>query len=199
MLSNKKNLIEKTQKHKNGDSLRSGQNRQKSSKIDHFTVGGPCVRKMRFLPIFAPISKGRRFFVYRPFLSNYFLFESREKNVSFLICRIAHISISDEFGVLYHWKPLMLEKCWKLCQNMRKAQTKPKNETCAIPQNKNEIFYSVLSNKKKFDRKDPETKKRRFFEIRAKVGKKGISSLLGGKWGFCRFCPDFKRSSFFCF
>ena len=73
----KKNLIEKTQKHKNGDSLKSGQNRQKSSKIDHFTVGGPCVRKMRFLPIFSPISKGRRFFVSRPFLS-FFLFDSTE-------------------------------------------------------------------------------------------------------------------------
>ena len=75
----KKNLIEKTQKQKNGDSLKSGQNRQKSSKIDHFTVGGPCVRKMRFLPIFAPISKGRRFFVSRSFLSIFFCLKEQNK------------------------------------------------------------------------------------------------------------------------
>ena len=58
---------------------------------------------------------------------------------------------------------------------MRKAQTVPKNEVCAIPQNRNENFDSVLSNKKEFDRKGFETKKRRSFEIGAKSAKIGSS------------------------
>ena len=78
-----------------------------------------------------------------------------------------------------------------------------KIEICAIPQNKNENFYSMLSNKKKFDRKDLETKKRRSFEIRAKIGKNLIFRTRGPptvKWSifddFWRFCPDFKMLPF---
>ena len=41
----KKKLIEKTQRRANGSILKSGQNRQKSSKIDPFTLGGPRVGK----------------------------------------------------------------------------------------------------------------------------------------------------------
>ena len=52
----------------------------------------------------------------------------------------------------------MLEKCWNLCQNMRKAQTKPKNEVCAIPQNRNENFYYLLPKKKKLIEKTKKPK-----------------------------------------
>ena len=48
----KKNLIEKTQRRGNDSILKSGQNRQKSSKIDHFTLGGPRVGKKGDFAVF---------------------------------------------------------------------------------------------------------------------------------------------------
>ena len=58
---------------------------------------------------------------------------------------------------------------------------------------------AVLSNKTKFDRKDPETQKRRFFEIRAKSAKivknrqfHSRRALCAKNEVFADFCPDFK-------
>ena len=100
----------------------------------------------------------------------------------------------------------MIEKCSKLRQNMRKAQTVPKKEVCAIPQNRNENFYSLLSNKKKIDRKGPETGKRQHFEIRAKSSKivknrpfHRRRALCAKNEVFADFRPDLKGSPFFLF
>ena len=87
--------------------------------------------------------------------------------------------------------------------------TMSKIEMCAIPQNKNGNLYPLLSNKKKIDRKDPETGKRQQFEIRAKSSKivknrpRQLGQALGGKKGdflrFCRFLPRLRRAVVFLF
>ena len=91
----KKNLIEKTQKQKNGSPLKSGQNHKKSAKLHIFPPGGPPKVQRSIFDDFALISKCCRLPVSGSFLSIFFLFESREQKFSFFICGIAHISISD--------------------------------------------------------------------------------------------------------
>ena len=89
------------------------------------------------------------------------------------------------------------------------ALTVPKIEVCAIPQIKNENLYSLLSNKKKFGRKDPETGKRQQFEIGAKSSKIDKNRPLHLRrapkwenmeyWRFFLILPRLQRAVIFLF
>ena len=155
----KKNLIEKTQKQKNGDSLKSGQNRQKSAKIDHFTVGGPYVRKMRFLPIFGPISKGRRFFVSRPFLSIFFfVLKAQNKffNFYFAESRISQFLMNlGYFTIGSHLCSRNVENCVKTCEKLKRSQ---KMRYAPFRKIKMKLFILCFQTKKKLIEKTQKPK-----------------------------------------
>ena len=74
----KQNLIEKTQKQKNGSPLKSGQNQKKTAKSPFLPTRGPPKVKWSIFDDFALISKCCHLPVSGSFLSNFFLFESRE-------------------------------------------------------------------------------------------------------------------------
>ena len=120
----KKNLIEKTQKHKNGDSLKSGQNRQKSSKIDHFTVGGPCVRKMRFLPILPRFQRVAVFLFIGLFYQIFFCLKAENKNFHFYFAesRISQFLMNlGYFTIGSHLCSRNVENCVKTCEKLKRS------------------------------------------------------------------------------